>query len=230
MKHSKQLLIGLFAILLVSTISCKDKERENNDEKLGQEKVQNQEIEAPEGIISLNDAKSIYDNYTKNRVGIIEEYENKTRKSPDFQAARFVDFDYETIKQYIDYVDQEAEKAGVEKVTKLRVYLANYPDEEVFAGKEVVHPKQNSVFMVPTLNVDGQNYGFYIGSDGKAALIKNAVGAKGQGMGDASRPTTKSYAGFAPSFSASSPTPYQGGGDLTLNSGHGGPPPTGDFQ
>ncbi|UJH66715.1 hypothetical protein [Allomuricauda sp. SCSIO 65647] len=228
MKHSKQLLIGLFAVLLLSAISCKDKERENNDEKPREEEPKTQEVEAPDGIISIDSAKSIYDNYTENRAGIIKEYEHRTRQSPDFEVARFVDFDYATIKQYIAFVDQEAEKAGVEKVTKLRIYFANYPDKELFDGKKVVHPKQNTVFLVPTLHEDGQNYGFFIGPDGKVELIKNAVGAKAQGMGDASEPTTKSYAGFAPSFSAS-PIMFQGGQSFNLNSGHGGPPPTGDY-
>lgn len=229
MVHSKQLLTGLLSLLLLSMTSCQDRGKKNGDEKPTEEEPKTEMVKAPEGIISLDNSKLIYDNYTENRVGIIEEYERRTRQSPEFKVARFVDFDYETIRQYLDYVDQEAKKAGVEKVTKLRIYFANYPDEEVFGDKKVVHPKQNTVFLVPTLYQDGQNYGFFIGADGKAELVKNVVGAKGQGMGSTHSDQTQSYAGFAPNFSAAPPNPYQGGGSLTLNGGNSGPPPPGDY-
>nr|WP_286943328.1 hypothetical protein [Allomuricauda sp.] len=227
MVHSKQLLTGLLSLLLLSMTSCQDRGKKNGDEKPTEEEPKTEMVKAPEGIISLSEAKSIYTNYTENRVGIIEDYEQRTRQTPDFKAARYADFDYETIKQYIAYIDQEAEKAGVEKVTKLRVYFANYPDAEIFDGKKVVHPKQNTLFMVPTLNREGENYGFFIGPDGKAELIKNVVQSDGKGMGSTSTDQTKSYAGFVPSFSTP-PSLYQGG-SLTLNHSGSGPPPTGDF-
>lgn len=227
MENSKQLLASVLSLLLLSMISCQDKSKKNGDEKPTEEEPKTEMVKAPEGIISLSEAKSIYTNYTENRVGIIEDYEQRTHQAPDFKAARYADFDYETIKQYIAYIDQEAEKAGVEKVTKLRVYFANYPDEEIFGGKKVVHPRQNTLFMVPTLNQEGQNYGFFIGPDGKAELIKNAVQSDGKGMGSTYSDQTKSYAGFAPSFST--PPNFYQGGSLTLNHSGSGPPPTGDF-
>ena len=141
-----------------------------------------------------------------------------------FEAARFVDFDYDTVKQYIDYIDQEAAKAGVKKVTKLRLYFANYPKNKEFPDKkEVVHPRQNSIFMVPTLDRDGINYGFYIGPNGEASLIADRIVGKGNGMGLLDEKPQKAYAGFSLNSS------LYAGGSLTLNFGHGGPPPATDF-
>jgi hypothetical protein len=216
-KHSI-LSVALICAILSFSISCNPKP-ENN--------ISAEVVDAPKGIISLNEASSIYDNYTKHRVSLIEPYETEQR-SPEvaFEASRFVDFDYETMKNYIAYVDQEAAKAGVKKVTKLRMYFANYPNKVDFPdGEKIVHPRQNSIFMVPTLNSNGNNFGFYIGSDGKAALIKDRKSSGKDGMGYLERSQKKSYAGFNITLNSS----LQGGTSLTLNRGGDGPPPFGDF-
>jgi hypothetical protein len=145
-----------------------------------------------------------------------------------FEASRFVDFDYETIKQYIAYIDQEAEKAGVKKVSKLRLYFANYPNEDKFPnGIKVVHKRQNSIFMVPTLDMEGINYGFYIGSNGNAVLIKDWKDNLKDGLGLAFEKNGKSYAGFSSNLFLTSS--LQEGKSLALNFGQGGPPPKTDF-
>lgn len=183
-------------------------------------------IDEPENIISLEEADVIYQNYSRHRIDIIERYE-KEKRAPEeeFQASRFVDFDYDTIKQYIAYVDQEAAKAGVKKVTKLRLYFANYPKDKTFPNKkEVVHPRQNSIFMVPTLDRDGVNYGFYIGQDGKPSLITDWKSSMEKGMGLLNKKPQKAFAGFSLNSS------LYAGSSLTLNFGHGGPPPKTDFE
>ena len=215
-----QKLVSKFSVLILMIAFCincgKKTSAEHEEEK--------PTVEAPTNIISLKEADVIYNNYSKHRVAVIEPYET-TERAPEekFEASRFVDFDYETIKQYLDYVDQEAAKAGVKKVTKLRLYFANYPNEQQFPNdKKVVHPRQNSIFMVPTLEKGGINYGFYIGPNGKASLITDWKTSLEKGMGFL-KEEEKAYAGFSMN------TNLDGDGSLTLNFGHGGPPPKTDF-
>ncbi len=80
-------------------------------------------VQPPKDLISLKEAKGLYDGYSKNRVPIIETYEAK-RDSQEFVVGRYAAFDFETIKQYVSYVEQEANKAGVE-VESLRFYFGN---------------------------------------------------------------------------------------------------------
>lgn len=218
MKNVNLLSKKVFALIFLATIftNCNDA----NKDKPKPEVVEPEEIEAPKDIISLDEADAIYANYSKHRVPAIENYETRERSpSEKFEAARFVDFDYDTIKEYLKYVDQEAQKADVKKVTKLRLYFANYPDKEVFPNrKKIIHPRQNSIFIVPTMAADGGDFGFFIGDDGKAQLIKNRK------PGDKNN-SNKSEASLLPAFNTS----LYAGKSLTLNRGGSGPPPFGDF-
>ena len=211
-------------LALITIFGCNQQRKENIPDRKDQPIV-----EAPANIISLNEANDIYDNYSKHRVGIIETYETQQRLPEEkFEASRFVDFDYETMKQYIAYLDQEAAAGGVKKITKLRLYFANYPNDDKFPnGKNVIHKRQNSIFMVPTLDEKGVNYGFFIGSDGRAELIKDWKATTNDGLGLAIENTQKSEASIAPNFSLK--TSLQGSKSLAFNFGQGGPPPKTDF-
>lgn len=220
MKKGFILLLGL----LLMTVSCQEKPKPQPEPEIETKET----VKPPSDIISIQDSKSLYDNYTRNRVAPIMAYELETNQDEAFKAARFVDFDYDTIKQYIAYVEQEAKKAKVD-VSTFRLYFANYPNTEKFPdGKKVVHPRQNSIFLLPTLEEGGQNFGFYIGADGKAQLIKNAVNAKGEGYGNVmDKKVEKAQASIMPAIF--SPTPLQGDLSLILNHGGSGPPPETDY-
>lgn len=229
MKNKKYLLglLSAFAILLLG--NC----QENNKTKSQQEEYQtlktNPVVDPPSNIISLEQADAIYTNYGTHRVAVIENYETKERAPEEkFQASRFVDFDYQMIKDYIAFVDQEAAKAGVKKVSKLRMYFANYPNEKKFPdGKEVVHQRQNSIFLLPTMPINGGDFGFYIGDDGEAKLITDWQSERQDGIGYLSNKTEKNHASLVPTFYTGSS--LSGGQSLTLNYGNAGPPPRTDF-
>ncbi|MDV7140821.1 hypothetical protein R3X28_18150 [Maribacter sp. TH_r10] len=223
--YKYQMRILALSALLLTLASCNEKKKPKQEKDLIKK-----EVKAPKDIISLNEASSIYNNYTKHRISVIENYELEQRApEKEFIPARFVDFDYQTIKNYIAYVDQEASKAGVKEVTKLRLYFANYPNKGKFAdGKKVVHPRQNSIFMVPTLDKNGENHGFYIGEDGKAKLISDWKHNNKMEMGANSlNPNIKSHASMIPSFTLNSS--LLAGTSLVLNRGNGGPPPKSEF-
>ncbi len=149
-----------------------------------------------------------------------------------FDVARYTYYDYKTIKQYLAYIEQEAEKAGVE-IASLRFYFSNYPDREAFDdGKKVVHPRQNSIFLMPTVSRDGQDYGFFIreGESGSEVVLLNGQlePRTTAGMGVNGTVEYRSEAGFVPVLTlnnAGSATVLQGDTSLILNEGNSAPPP-----
>lgn len=223
MKNLKKVGTVLLGALLVTLAACQQgPKKQEPSEPVSEEQ---ERVEPPSGIISLEESKSLYDNYTKNRLDIIQRYEAERSPEKKFEASRFTSFTYDDIKQYMAYIEQEAKEAQVD-ISSLRFYFANYPDQEDFPdGKKIVHPRQNSLFIVPTMKVNGEDYGFYIGEDGKAKLIKDAVGAKG--IGNNAEAGEKSYAGFVPSTATT--TSLQETKSLALNKGGSGPPPWGDY-
>jgi hypothetical protein len=219
MKNNRKVALAFLSIFLLFLGACQ--EGPKKDEPRNSEPPQEEKVTPPEGIISLEESKSLYDNYTKNRVDMIQQYE--AERSPDeaFIPARLTAFTYADIKQYMAYVEQEAKEAGV-KIESLRFYFANYPDQERFPdGKKIVHPRQNSIFVVPTTMMDGEEYGFYIDADGKAKPIKNLVGESSIGSMDKGN---TSKASMVPTLFQKDVT------SLNLNHGNSNPPPFTDFQ
>ncbi len=225
MKKAKLGFASILTIITLLVVGCNEKFKKEMPDRHDEKPPE--VVKAPENIISLEQADLIYNNYTEHRASIIESYETQKRApSEQFEVARFVDFDYDVLKEYIAFVDQEAKKAGVQKVTKMRLYFANYPDSVAFPnGKKVVHKRQNSIFMLPTMEKEGVDYGFYIGADGKAELINDWKAQIGKGMGFYQKKEGRSHAGF--NFSLNSN--LSGGQSLTLNYGGSGPPPKPDF-
>ena len=75
------------------------------------------------------------------------------------------------------YIENEAKLAG-EELSTLRFYFANYPDQDKFPdGKEVVHRRQNSIMMSPTVKRNDKDYIFYTDDAGEGkrriVLLKN---------------------------------------------------------
>lgn len=138
-------LLALFSIL----IAC-----ENHEDP----KATN--TQAPGQIISVGQAKQMFDSYTTRRVPIIKRYEERVDSSQAFDPTRFGEYEYETMKNYMAFIESEAALAKV-KIGGLRFYLTNYPAAATFMdGKPVKHPRQNSFILVPTTDVDGEQQGF----------------------------------------------------------------------
>ncbi len=220
MKNIHKGTLAVLGSMLLLLGSCQQgAKKEESTDPTTSEPVQAEPVAPPKGIISLEESKSLYDNYTKNRVDMIERMELEQYPDEKFEATRFTSFNYSDIKQYIAYIEQEAAEANVD-ISSLRLYFANYPNTPNFPnGQKVVHPRQNSIFIVPTIKVDGEDYGFYIGADGNAKLIKDAVGNSETGS---TANKDKSYASMVPVF-------LQDEKSLNLNHGSSGPPPYGDF-
>lgn len=229
----------VLAPFLFITQSCKQENTSTNSSPAVVERV-----EAPEQIVSLEQAQSMYANYTQRRVPIIQQYEDRLSKENNtanqmeveqdsFIVARYIYYDYQTIKDYIAYIEQEAADAKVE-ISSLRFYLSNYPDKKEFEnGKPIVHPKQNSILILPAVKAGKSEYGLYLEeledgqkvplylSDDLRLMDSKEVGSLEE--------KTKNYATMVPSLDLTSkpiysPSVYSGRNSLFLNEGGSSPP------
>ena len=229
MKNLQSILSSLFSLSILFFVSCG--ERTQTQDAAAESKIA---VEAPEQIISMEEAKMFYENYSDRRASLIQKFEDSINISKQdttkFDVARYTYYDYKTIKQYLDYIEQEAAKAGVE-ISTLRFYYSNYPDQGSFSnGKKIDHPRQNSVFILPTLNQDGDEFGFYTEEDGQGGLRAvlfdyklDNINLKEMGLNNSV--DGKSYAGFMNSSSAISAPTIFNGGSMVLNQGGAAPPP-----
>ncbi len=220
---NRKKILGLSLITLFLVAACNTEKRHTNDNDENPQTPK--EIKKPEKIITIDEAKNGYDNYTKKRVNLIEAAEENFEDGTKFIASRYGDYDIETVKNYIAYVEQEAKAAGVE-IKTLRFYFSTYPDKEEYSkNKKIKHPRQNTFFILPTMKVDTMNLGFYIKNLGdglkEAALIRDYPGLLEKGMGN-TKTTQKSFASLLPGFNSNT---FQGDESLILNDSHMSPPP-----
>ena len=233
MEKLKKILIASFciALMLLVYITCRPVVKDPGKKDGGHEYKG-----APEQIISLDQGKELFDNYTERRVKLIEEYESREGHAP-FDATRYGEYDYETIKQYLAFIEHEAEAANVE-ISKLRIYFGNYPEKEKFDdGRKVKYPRKNTFLILPTLKKEGVDYGFYIDKrpDGKkvALLITDRFPKDSSQKRDPKQKTgnleskSKSYASFLPNALVTNAPPYYVEESLILNEGSMAPPPYG---
>ena len=148
------LMVSL-TVLSLLFISCKGdptappQDDDNNNEPPA-------EVERPDMAIELGEAIALYQNYGANRVNLIEGFEEELGEVENFQATRSLTFDFDELRQYMDYVEQEAKKAGA-GIKGLRVYLGQYD------LKNSPHPNAETVFFNPTMNTpDGNEVSFAI--------------------------------------------------------------------
>ena len=209
-------------------------------------------MEAPEQLIGLDQARSMYKNYSERRAALIQKYEDSRNEytkddkmqqqkmeeaeaeKDSFDVARYVSYDFETIKQYIAYVEQETKKAGIE-VSTLRFYFSNYPNKEKFEdGREIKHPRQNSIFLIPTLKKDGEEWAFFAEDVGtaqqKVTILTGQLNDKTTNdTGMIRQETDKMHAGFMPKAMAAksiaAAAAFGNGGCCILNEGNSAPPP-----
>lgn len=189
MKTSQKSLLLVLPLLflflsLSSCESCENQDPQDDDTSQNDDDGQNTDDEpdyegAPDNIISLEQAKSIYDSYTERRIGLIQQTESPNDDGSPFNPSRYGEWDFETIKHWIAYVEQEAEDVEVE-VSGMRFYFANYPDNS--NGDLERH---NTIFLLPTTNINGQDQGFLTqtNENGQKELVLIADILEGFGKG-----------------------------------------------
>lgn len=186
-------------------------------------------MDPPKQIISVEHAKEMYESYSSRRLPIIKKYEDSV--VPDtapFTPTRYAEYDLETIKQYVAYVEYQAKQAQVD-VKTLRFYLSNYPNSEKFAnGDKVRYPRRNSFFVLPTMDYNGENVGFSIEKfDGKYTAVpinkRTTTREKDQNKAQTNPNGQLNEAGFLMFYSTSAQVGETS--SLILNDGNMMPPP-----
>lgn len=185
-------------------------------------------VSPPKQIITVERAAEMYENYSTRRVPIIKKYEDSlVADTTQFTPTRYAEYDLETIKHYIAYVEYQAKQAKVD-VKTLRFYLSNYPNTDKYAnGDKVRYPRRNSFFILPTMEYKGKNVGFSIAEvDGKykAVPINNGVAKNGELENDGMTNSEEKINGAG--FFVTGNVAVQGGTtSLILNDGQLVPPP-----
>ncbi|WP_291871265.1 hypothetical protein [Maribacter sp.] len=216
-----QKLLTFILLLLLSALlnSCQEEQKKE---------IVTEKVRAPKQIIPVAQAENMYKNYSERRVSLIQRYEDSINKKSgikkEFDVARFVSYDYKTIKQYLAYIEDEAKKADID-ISTLRFYFSNYPDKQFFDNKDsILHPRQNSIMLSPTIRKGNRDYLFYIsGTQEKqeAILLSNSF-AKIKGIG-ANKEKTKAYASFLSNYPNPNTSLYAEK-SVTMNRGHNTPP------
>lgn len=112
-------------------------------------------VDRPDMAIELDEAIALYQNYGTNRVGLIEGFEEELGEVDNYQATRSLTFNFKELRQYMDYVEQEAQSAGTD-ILGLRVYLGQYDT------KNSPHPNAETVFFNPTMKKGDNEVSFAI--------------------------------------------------------------------
>ena len=207
-----KILYLAFSLLLV--FGCNEKETKTQEEP--------EPTKAPAQIISEEQAAILFNTYSTNRVPSIEEFENAGSEEGEeaHVAARYTYFDFNVMKEYMKYIEEQAASAGKD-IRTLRIYYATYP------ARSPKDPNKNTVFLVPTTDFDNVNKAF------KISLVDNKPVAEAipwnfhrggqKAMGQDQMENEKNQAGF---FSLNATNTFLfNGGSLILNDGSTAPPP-----
>ena len=131
---------------------------------------------APSNIIPLASADSLYKNYGNSRVDLIELAENITEEGDTIpkedarykKATRAVRLPYKQLKEYLAYIEQEADTAGVE-IVELRVYFGKYNNsfiEKTKKGRATVFLNPATEFTLADGKKDTVSYAIITGANG----------------------------------------------------------------
>ncbi len=129
------------------------------EEKLSQEKSNRRR---PNNIISLSQAQRIYSAYD-DRADLISAVVNTDDISRTaFQPTRSLFYEISELRNYLSYIDDLSEKAGV-KPTGLRFYFALYPENYESSTGSTRNARHQTIFIAPTTEKRYNNQNVHVG-------------------------------------------------------------------
>ena len=153
MKHLQRLSVSLF-VLTMFLFSCDKKTSDVKQESAREIKVKDNALE--EHLISVNQGTEMYHEFDENRIKVLAKTLKDKYKNPDFNDTQFIWYALEDLKAYIEYVEAIQKANPKQDVSGLRIYFGAYPDSGKFKdGKKIKLPGQQTVFMVPTVAIEG---------------------------------------------------------------------------
>ncbi len=136
MKKLSLIILGIILGAVLTYLFCP---RQIEEEAVS--KTSEARIKKPEGVVSVEQAKALNDNWTKYRQAAVDSAAQQQGRDKDDRAAWW---SLEDIENYIDYAKKEAAKTGYD-MTGIRIYLGVY-------GESYGEEKKNltTMFLVPT--------------------------------------------------------------------------------
>ena len=136
-------------------------------------------------LITSNQAKEMYENYTSNRVNPIVEHEKQQRNGKKFSPTRYASYSWSEFNDYIDYikcVENLLKRDTIYKdgIQSLRIYFAQYPNSTKFKSVDEVigvraakgqnddpadYQGRNTIFILPTLQNGKEEHAFEFNID-----------------------------------------------------------------
>jgi len=128
-------------------------------------------------IITLSEAKEMYDTYTTRRVAPIETYEKANGNDANFKAVRYGEWTFAELKEYVAHLETVnsniKDLPGYSKgIDRVRLYFGAYPNKtHLNSGKEI--PSENNIsyagrstfFLIPTVLDGGEQKPFALERD-----------------------------------------------------------------
>jgi hypothetical protein len=107
-------------------------------------------------LISSAQGKEMFAEFDKNRVQVLDSKLQDLYRDRNFEDTKFIWYSLDEIKAYLKYIESIQKANPKQDVSGLRIYFAAYPNSEKFeSGRTINHPKQQTVFMIPTVAVEG---------------------------------------------------------------------------
>ena len=134
--------ISILALsLALFIVSCDSKEDNRSFENI----LKNHIISKEQGIEMFNE-------FQRNRTDIVEPILQKKYGDGSFEDTKFVWLSLEDMKEYMAFLEAIQKENPKKDVSGVRVYFAAYPDKQRFENRRIKHPKQQTFFMIPTVN------------------------------------------------------------------------------
>lgn len=180
-------------------------------------------ISAPANIIPLAAADSLYTDYGNNNVTLLELAENVTEEGDTIpsgdakykRATRAVALPYKQLKEYLKYIEQQADSAGVD-IVDLRIYFGKYGKKAPHKdkkGKETVFLNPTAEFTLADGTKDTVSYAIVKAANGKysAVMVGTLLNPKKEEM---SSEATEEVLSMSANKGQTIPPPYNNPNDF----------------
>ncbi len=186
--------VAIVALLLVSLNSCDKKH--DNDKYLKQIKELKKEIaelkeqlgtindRKPKNIITLEEAKQLYDNYSDTRVKWTTKSILSQANLKSFEVTRSLFYDIDSLYNYLSYIKRISKEANV-KPSGFRFYFGAYANDYKRKG-DTAYAHRQTIFITPTIakqvGKETMHLGYTLSNDFKVELLKDKIGTDSRGQ------------------------------------------------
>ncbi len=104
-------------------------------------------------IIPVEQGVTMYNEFQETRTMPLNPILKNTYRDSAFVDTKFVHFSLKDLKDYLTFLEHVQELNPKKDISGLRIYFSAYPNAKTINGRSVKHPRQQTVFMAPTVNI-----------------------------------------------------------------------------